>query len=70
MHVELTDLAIKETMKFYGPIATEGSAILAAMSITKLDVVKGFFDNALALQQSHTDQIHPRGTQNTRQHKI
>jgi DNA-binding MarR family transcriptional regulator len=35
VHVELTDLAIKETMKFYGPIATEGSAILAAMSITE-----------------------------------
>jgi hypothetical protein len=69
-HIELTDFAIKETMKFYGPIATEGSAILAAMSISELEVVKGFFDNALASQKRHTDPIHPRGTQNTRQHKI
>jgi hypothetical protein len=52
------------------PIAIEGSVILAAMSITELEVVKGFFDKALALHQHHTDRIRPRGTQDTRQHEI
>lgn len=57
VHVVLTDTAIKQTMKYYGPIAAEGAAILQTMSTAELEVVKNFFDKALGLQQRHTDRI-------------
>lgn len=57
VHVALTGKALKETMRYYGPIAAEGGAILSAMSTAELEAVKGFLDSASGLQQRHLDKL-------------
>jgi DNA-binding MarR family transcriptional regulator len=57
VQVVLTDMAMTAAMKFYGPIAKEGSAILEAMTAAELEVLNKFFVKALALQQNQTDRI-------------
>lgn len=57
VRVALTDMAMTTAMKFYGPIAKEGAALLESMTTAELDVIKTFFDKALALQQRQTDRI-------------
>ena len=53
VRVRLTAAAIKATAKYYGPIAEEGAALLAARSNAELENLKAFFADALALQQRH-----------------
>jgi DNA-binding MarR family transcriptional regulator len=57
VHVVLTDMAMKMATKYYGPIATEGAALLETMTTADLEVVKNFLEKALALQQHQTDKI-------------
>jgi DNA-binding MarR family transcriptional regulator len=57
VHVVLTDMAMKTAMKYYGPIATEGAALLESMTTAEIEVVKNFVEKALALQQRQTDKI-------------
>jgi DNA-binding MarR family transcriptional regulator len=57
VHVALTDRAIKQTMRYYGPIATEGAGILSGMSLAELEAVHAFLNKVLALQQRHLDEI-------------
>ena len=55
--VVLTDLAMTMAMKFYGPIAKEGAAMLEAMPTAELETVEKFMSQALALQQRETERI-------------
>ena len=55
VHLALTGKAMKETMKYYGPIAAEGGSLLSAMTAAELEAVNGFLSRALALQQRHLD---------------
>ena len=57
VQVALTEKAIKATMRYYGPIAKEGGAILSAMTMVELEAVKAFLDKASALQQRHLDKV-------------
>jgi len=57
VQVVLTDMAMTAAMKFYGPIAKEGAALLEAMPTAELEVIRTFFDKALAMQQRQTERI-------------
>jgi DNA-binding MarR family transcriptional regulator len=57
VHVVLTEMATTMAMKYYGPIATEGAALLGTMTTAEIEIVKNFLDRALALQQRQTDKI-------------
>lgn len=57
VHVVLTDAAMTMGMKYYGPIARDGAAVLEAMTTAELETINYFFAKALALQQRHTDKI-------------
>ena len=57
VHVRLTDRAMKETMKLYGPIAEDGHSLLSAMTTAELETVHAFLDKTLALQQRHLERV-------------
>lgn len=57
VHVVLTAMAKTTAMKYYGPIATEGAALLAGMTTAEIEAVKNFLERALALQQRQTERI-------------
>ena len=57
VHVRLTDRAMKETMKLYGPIAADGHSLLSAMTTAELETVNAFLDKTLALQQRHLERV-------------
>jgi DNA-binding MarR family transcriptional regulator len=55
--VAMTDAARKATMRYYGPIAKDGTALQEEFTTAELAVVRRFFAAALELQQRHTQRI-------------
>lgn len=55
--VAMTDAARKATLRYYGPIATDGEALQEDFTTAELAVVHRFFAAALDLQQRHTQRI-------------
>ncbi len=53
--VAMTRPASDTLDKFYEPIATEGSAMLAKFAPADLSIIEDFLQSALALQQAHVE---------------
>ena len=52
--ISLTPSATKVANAFYGPIASEGQALLGVFPETELRIIRDFLEKVLALQERHT----------------